>query len=169
VIAVLLLLLAVPPYSRAQWPHWQGGCLDVREQVLIAESRQPVTKSADGCTLVWGDWLDPYTGEQTNDPHGLDCDHLIPLKAAHVAGGWRWTRAEKAAYANDQTDPDHLIATRASVNRQKGSKGPSQWLPPRLAYRCHYVAAYAHVAEVWHLTLPKADVRTIRTVRGACQ
>lgn len=165
-ITLLLLLLAHPPYHRADYPHWRGSCLDVREQVLIAESRRPVT-FRDACTLLSGEWLDPYTGEIVTAPGALDVDHRVSLRAAHDAGGWKWSREKKAKYANYLDDPDHLVAVTVTANRQKGSKGPSRWLP-RQSNRCHYVASYQRVAQTWNLSLPVADQRVIATILAAC-
>lgn len=171
-LLVLLLVLsslgASPAYRRADWPHWSGRCPDVRQQVLIEESRRLVIMTADGCRVLSGEWLDIYGGELVTSPAALDVDHVVPLAAAHRAGGWRWTRATRQAYANDLVDPDHLVAVSAALNRQKGDKGPSRWLPPRMASRCGYVRTYQAIAERWRLTLPAADRRAIRETLATC-
>lgn len=165
---LLLALLLQSPYSRADWPHWQGGCLDTRERVLIEESRRPVVRSRDGCTILSGDWLDPYTGESVTTPSALDVDHVISLKAAHQAGGWRWNRERRRAYANSLVDADHLVAVQQSANRAKGSKGPSRWLPPRKDSHCWYATTWARIAKTWGLTLPAEDRRAIAAILRTC-
>lgn len=171
VLALLVAFLAQDPtaYRRSAWPHWTGSCLNVREQVLVAESRRPVRLSRDGCTVLAGEWLDVYTGELVTTPAALDVDHVVALAAAHRAGGWRWPLARRRAYANATDDPDHLIAVTRTANRAKGSLGPSRWLPPRRAARCWYVRAYARIAERWGLQLPAADVSAIRHVLAGCE
>lgn len=156
-----------PPYDRTAWPHWAGHCPDVRQLVLLEESRRPVTRTPDGCRVLTGEWLDPYTGELVTSPAALDVDHVLPLAAAHRAGGWRWSRERRRAYANDLTDPDHLVAVTARANRAKGDRGPSRWLP-RAAYQCVYVATYARIAARWALTLPAADRHALARVAAEC-
>ena len=70
-----------------------------------------------------GTWRDPYTGEVVTDATKLDIDHMIPLKNAHDSGGWAWDRDKKAAFANEISYADHLIAVTASANRRKGAEG----------------------------------------------
>lgn len=169
VIAVLLLLLAVPTYHRAEYRHWLDAdrdCQDARQEVLIAESRQPVRLTSDGCRVVWGDWLDRYTGEQTNDPRALDCDHVAALGWVHQAGGWRWSREQKAAYAND-LHPEHLIAVTLEANRQKGAKGPDKWRP-RKANWCEYANAWLVIARRWGLTMTRAEWDALMEMRATC-
>ncbi len=176
VITVLLLLALLgpasvepaPAYRRAEWNHWTGRCLNTRERVLIAESRRPVTLSPDGCGVLSGEWLDEYTGELVTVPAVLDVDHMIPLAFAHRAGGWRWTRATKTAYANDLT-PEHLIAVTREANRAKGDKGPDRWKPTRRAAWCAYAEAWGRIAARWELSLTASEQRALRAMRATCR
>src|SRR3972149_5049312 len=129
---------AIPRYRGAEWRHWisqAGGC-DTRQTVLIRESKVPVTKRG-ACTVLTGEWYDPYSGETFTRPQQLDVDHVVPLENAHRSGGWAWERPRKEAHANDPTE-GHLLAVSARLNRQKGSKGPEAWVPPSTAYQCQY-------------------------------
>ena len=151
---------AQPSYRRADWRHWidaDRDCQDTRQEVLIEESLIQVTLSPDGCRVLAGQWLDPYGGEVYTDPQQLDIDHVVPLGAAHRMGGWRWSRTRKAEYANDLSDPEHLIAVSARMNRQKGDRGPATWLPPRTRSQCRYVRAWQAIATRWALALSPAD------------
>lgn len=168
-MTILFVLLALPQaYDRANWVHWSRSCLDIREIVLVQESRRPVTFSADGCTVTSGEWLCPYTGELITSPGALDVDHMIALQAADRAGGSKWTRARKQQYANYLGDPDHLVAVSASANRAKGAKGPSEWMPPRKASACWYAEAWQRIAKQWGLTLPKKDAYLLEVIRAGC-
>jgi hypothetical protein len=168
-IALLLLLLAGPHYSRADWPHWldsDGNGCSTREDVLIAESRRPVTLGPK-CTVLSGEWLDPYTGELVTVPRLLDVDHVVSLKRAHDAGGWQWDRARKAAYANDTEHPEHLVVVTLEANRRKGSKGPDRWRP-RPSNWCDYATAWSSIAQRWGLVLSVSELKALREMRATC-
>jgi len=66
-VAILLACTAVAePYDRGLYRHWtdaNGDCQDTRTEVLIAESIEAVTLSADGCEVRRGKWYDPYTDQ----------------------------------------------------------------------------------------------------------
>jgi hypothetical protein len=50
------------------------------------------------------------------------------LSWAWKHGASQWTSAKREQFANDETN---LVAVEASLNRQKGDKGPNEWLPPK--------------------------------------
>ena len=130
-------------YSRASWVHWidaDGDCQSTRAEVLVVESRQPVSP-AGGCTVTSGDWYDPYSGQRWTLASDLDVDHFVPLANAHASGGHAWDAARKQAYANDLRDPIHLIAVEDGLNQAKGASGPESWRPPRTAFWCDYAGA----------------------------
>ena len=128
---------SAPPYDRDDWPHWidaDGDCQDTRQEVLIEESLEPVVfVDAARCRVASGLWRDAYSGQVYRDPGALDIDHLVPLANAHASGGWQWLVDRKREYANYLTDPNHLVAVSASLNRQKGAQTPATWKPPDCA------------------------------------
>ena len=135
----------LPAYRRADWRHWidaDRDCQDTRAEVLIAESLVPVTfrERADGreCAVEAGHWIDPYTGIEVTEARLLDIDHMVPLANAHRSGSWEWSAEDRRAYANDLTNPQHLLAVTASANRSKGDRGPEEWRPPDEGYWCTY-------------------------------
>ncbi len=70
------------PYNRNLYGGWidaDGDCQNTRQEVLIAESLVPVVLDSRGCTVVSGQWLDPYTGQTFTSPSGLDIDHFIKI------------------------------------------------------------------------------------------
>jgi hypothetical protein len=145
---------AVPTYSRDAfgrgWIDADGDCQDTRQEVLIDESLVPAILSEDGCRVVLGLWFCAYTGEYYTDPSDLDIDHMVPLKAAWGSGAWQWDRARRIRYANDLSNPSHLVAVQARANRQKGAKPPREWLPKILidTYRDNW----NEICETWQLT-----------------
>ena len=78
-------------YNRDQFGPWidaDGDCQNTRHEVLIEESRVPVTfKTSRQCIVISGEWHDPYTGRVFTDPSMLDVDHVVPLKGSLPLGG----------------------------------------------------------------------------------
>ena len=159
-------------YDRRDWRHWidaDHDCQDTRQEVLIAESEVPVEfADARRCRVRRGRWTCPYTGRTVTDPAELDIDHVVPLENAYRSGGARWSAEQKRDYANDLKEPEQLVAVIASANRQKGSKGPDQWLPPNAAFRCTYVAEWKAIKKRWGLASNDAEARAVVVIGAAC-
>ena len=124
-----------------RWLDADRDCQNTRHEVLIEESLTVVLFDERGCIVMAGTGQDPYGGETFTTPSDLDIDHLVPLAHAHISGGSGWDPDRKQAYANDLANPEHLLAVKAQLNRQKGDKGPDQWKPPRQEFWCEYAAA----------------------------
>ncbi|HEX2134871.1 MAG TPA: DUF1524 domain-containing protein [Microvirga sp.] len=172
----LLAAIRVEPertrgYLREDWPHWldiDGDCLNTREEVLVAESLEPVRLSRDGCRVVRGRWLDRYTGETITVAAELDVDHVVALEEAHQSGGHAWSRERRAAFANDLSDARTLLAVSAAANRAKGSQGPEEWLPPAAGYRCRHVADWVAIKARWGLTMDERERVSVGNLVEAC-
>ena len=108
VIAVAAAPAEIPEYSRSEWRHWtdaDGDCQDARQEVLIAESLVEVTYETDReCRVETGPWWAPHLGHHLGNPSHVDVDHHVPLKNAHLSGGWTWDAARKEQYANRLED-----------------------------------------------------------------
>ena len=83
-------------------------------------------------------------------------------------GGWRWDCTRKEAYANNLDDPEHLLAVKASLNRQKGEKGPEAWKPPRRAEWCAYARAWERIKEHWQFTMTVAERAAVAQMEATC-
>src|SRR5262249_36337290 len=87
----------LPPYDRRQWRAWVDAdhdCQDTRAEVLIAESRIPVTfQGTRQCVVVSGLWTNIYTGRDVTNAMALDIDHVVPLANAYRSGAWSWDAA----------------------------------------------------------------------------
>lgn len=159
-------------YSRALFRHWtdddRNGC-SAREDVLIAESSTPAQVDRFGCKVIAGDWYSPYDGLTHTDPADLDVDHVVALKEAWDSGAHSWTASRRRAFANDLSDARSLIAVTASVNRSKGDKDPSNWMPPNRADWCRYISDWVAVKSRWGLTMDESEHgRISRLARGEC-
>lgn len=173
-ILSLLRTLTVTPesstgYDRELFPHWDylGDDCDVRDAVLIAEARRgPVTGNA--CPVGAGRWFSAFDGVTVRDPSELDVDHLVPLAEAWGSGARTWSTSVREEYANDLGYAKSLIAVTASSNRSKGDQDPAEWLPPRTAYRCTYVASWIGVKYRWRLTIDAREEAALRVLATNC-
>ena len=149
------------PYDRDLYRHWidaDRDCQDTRQEVLFAESIQPVTLDERGCRVISGVWVDAYTGQTFTDPGALDIDHFIPLAEAHRSGADAWSEEQRRAFANDLSNPDALIAVSRSANRSKGDRDPSDWMPPDESFHCQYVKAWVALKEVYGLSMDAKEM-----------
>jgi hypothetical protein len=156
-------------YNRGEWPHWLDSdkdCQNTRHEILIQTSTKAVSfKSEKQCNVLSGEWYDPYSSETFTISKDLDLDHIVPLKFAHGRGGDSWSRKQKAIFANDT---DNLILAQASLNRQKGAKGLSDWLPPNHQYRCEYITHFNKVMSKYALAYISSEQRVVNRLVKAC-
>ena len=157
-------------YSRSLFRHWidaDGDSCDTREEVLIAESLSQAQVDGYGCKVVEGDWLSPYDNVRHTYPGELDIDHMVPLKEAWDSGAFGWTSARREAYANDMSDARSLIAVTNSVNRSKGDKDPSNWIPSNQAFVCTYLANWVAIKKHWGLSMDRSEWGRIKNLLTA--
>ena len=156
-------------YDRKDWPHWidaDHDCQDTRTEILIAASQVPVQfRNEKHCSVVAGQWYDPYSGKTWTKASDLDMDHVVPLHWAHNHGGANWPKAQKQQFAND---PKNLIPAEDNLNEAKGDKGPDQWMPPNQTYRCEYLQRFTAVVAEYHLQPTATEKRVIDRMASAC-
>lgn len=150
------------------WADLDGDGCDTRQEVLRAESLEPVQSDPMGCPVLAGRWTSVYDGVTTGDPSELDIDHVVALKEAWDSGAWAWTPVQRIAFANDLTDPRTLVAVSASSNRSKGDRDPSNWLPPA-EDPCRYVADWVAIKARWGLSMDQSEWGRIKNLlNGPC-
>ena len=144
-------------YNRSAFKHWidadKDGC-DTRAEVLIEEA---IVKPKIGlkCKLTGGKWLSAYDGKTITNASQLDVDHLVPLAEAWRSGAWKWTSAQRQAYANDLDNSEALIAVTLSTNRSKGDKDPSSWMPKET--QCNYVESWISIKSKYVLSVDEKE------------
>lgn len=156
-------------YKRADWPHWidtDRDCQNTRSEILIRASSRPVTyRNTKKCSVIAGEWHDPYTGKTWHKASDLDIDHVVPLKWAHIHGGDQWPVARKREYANDNAN---LIAVEDNANQAKSDKGPVDWMPPNQGFRCEYLKRFNHVVVKYQLSYTASEKRIVERMQKAC-
>ncbi|KGA20570.1 hypothetical protein GM50_0990 [freshwater metagenome] len=155
-------------YERSLFKHWidadKDRC-DTRKEVLIQEA-VVVPKLSSGCVFKGGQWVSPYEGLPTSDYSTLDIDHMVPLSEAWRSGAWKWSPAQREAFANDLTDQRALVAVTAGLNRQKGDQDPSTWLPPE--NKCVYVSNWIAIKVRYSLTIDTAEANALTSLVSEC-
>lgn len=145
-------------YKRTLFKHWVGvgnGC-DSRKAVIISEAVVKPTIEK-GCVIKGGEWLSIYDNVKVTEAGKLDVDHFVPLAEAWDSGASAWDAAKKEKYANDQTDPRHLIAVTGASNRSKSDQDPAEWMPTNKAYTCEYLVNWVSVKVRWNLSVDKKE------------
>ena len=167
-------------YDRSDYQSgWSVGTgCDLRARILQSTSLIPVTTSSNGCTVIYGSWIDPYTGETlTGNPYrgdgtanDLDIDHIIPLAYVNSHGGADWTNTEKKSYGQslDGYKNGVYVAVSSSENRRKSDSGPSEYYPPNVSYRCEYATKWRDIARIYDISLDQADYDVIKSILIEC-
>lgn len=166
-ICIVLTIFSQPlssePYDRSNWKHWTDedkDCQNTRHEILIKTSKKPVTfNNHTKCIVKNGEWLDPYTETIINHASELDIDHIVPLSEAHKSGGKNWDEEAKKQFSND---PDNLIVTSKTTNRQKSNKTPDAWMPPAINYHCEYATKWKMIKEKYKLSFRKNELNVIK-------
>ena len=157
-------------YNRSDWGSgWSGSCPNTRAKVLIAESLSPVTyTTSSNCTVATGTWRGPFTGTTFTRASDVDIDHMVPLKNAHISGGWQWSSAKKRDYYNYLGYANHLIAVDDATNQSKSDRSPDQWKPPNPNYHCTYAKDWINIKNQWSLTVTSSEWSALQSMLNTC-
>lgn len=165
--------VSAEPYVRSSfgsgWSDVDRDCQDTRAEVLIAESTTPVTfTSARPCVVATGWWVDPWSGTTTGSASAFQVDHTVPLANAWRSGAWAWTPRQRIDFANDLSDPDHLVAMPGGQNASKGDRGPEAWRPPDPGSWCRYARVWTAIKARWGLTATEAEWTALLDLAATC-
>jgi hypothetical protein len=149
------------------WTTDAHGCT-TREQVLAEESKAPITRGSDGCSVEEGRWLSLYDGDVLRDPDDLQIDHMVPLAEAWDSGASEWDAERRERYANDMRRTGALLAVSSEMNQSKSDQDPTEWMPPDRGVWCRYVNAWIVQKHGWHLTIDQAEHDKLAHVLATC-
>ena len=157
-------------YVRTKFKHWvsTGNGGDSRKSVIISEAIIKPTIEK-GCVIKGGEWLSIYDNTKVTEAGKLDVDHFVPLAEAWDSGASGWDASKREMYANDQTDPRHLIAVTGASNRSKSDRDPAEWMPTNKAYACQYLVNWISVKVRWNLSVDKVEKDFITTNLKSCK
>jgi hypothetical protein len=93
-------------------------------------------------------------------------DHMVPLAEAWRSGAWKWTSAQRQAFANDLENSEALIAVTASTNRSKGDKDPSRWMPAN--DQCVYIQNWISIKIKYSLTADSQEAEKLNSLVSTC-
>lgn len=157
-------------YERSLFKHWidaDGDGCDTRQEVLILESKVRLSPGTN-CKVSVGKWTSLYENKIITNASLVDIDHTVPLKEAWESGASSWTDVEREAFANDLDFPGSLMAVSASINRSKGDRDPSQWIPTNKAFLCSYAVTWLQVKYRWSLTINATEKTALKKQLSTC-
>jgi hypothetical protein len=156
-------------YNRNLFKHWidadKDGC-NTRAEVLIEEA---IVKPKIGlkCKLTGGKWLSVYDEKTVTNSSLLDVDHMVPLAEAWRSGAWKWTPAQRQAFANDLDNSEALIAVTLSTNRSKSDRDPALWMPAK--DKCTYTANWISIKTKYSLTVDSKESVRLSLLISECR
>ncbi len=145
-------------FGRA-WVDVDGDGCNQRDQVLQRDLTE-IVLAENGCTVLRGWLVDPYTGVRIEhvrgEPSKVQIDHIYSLRDAWDDGAAGWADSKRLHFANDLRN---LVASSGSVNRSKSSLGPAEWYDSIVVEKamCPYLLSYSTVAFEYGLELDPAS------------
>lgn len=151
------------------WPDIDGCSL--RQRIIKRELGETVKLDADSCTVLSGEFDEPYTGqhlifyEKADLSKGIQIDHVVALSDAWQKGAQNLTAEKRYELA---TDPLNLLAVDSSANQQKSDGDAATWLPKNKSFRCQYVARQVSVKYKYDLWVTQAEHDAIGRILETC-
>lgn len=158
-------------YSREEfyktWPTVDG--CNLRQRVIKREFGDSAV--LDGCTVVRGEYDEPYTGEhlvfnsKEEISKGIQIDHVVALSDAWQKGAQYMDKTVRYEMA---TDPLNLLAVDSKANQGKSDGDAATWLPKNKKFRCQYVARQVSVKYKYKLWVTDAEKTAISGILATC-
>ena len=148
------------------WPTVDG--CNLRQRIIKREFGD--TAVLDGCTVVAGEFDEPYTGEhrvftERSQISKIQIDHVVALSDAWQKGAQYMGKEVRYSIA---TDPLNLLAVDGPANEQKSDGDAATWLPANKKFRCQYVARQVSVKYKYGLWVTEAEKEAISNVLTNC-
>lgn len=161
-------------YTRTEfynsWPTVDGCSL--RQRIIKRDlGDSAVLDSTDNCTVISGEFNEPYTGshlvfyEKSDLSKNIQIDHVVALSDAWQKGAQNLSADTRYAMA---TDPLNLLAVDSKTNQAKSDGDAASWLPPNKKFRCTYVARQVSVKYKYSLWITSAEKSTISSILKSC-
>lgn len=157
----------------------RNGC-DTRNDILYRDLTDKVV-AYNGCKVLSGELLDPYTGKQIDFLCGvgakqsgkcdaklsrtIEIDHVVSLSDAWQKGAQQISFEQRTALAND---PLNLFAVDGPTNSGKGDSDAASWLPSNTSFRCEFVSHQVAVKKKYSLWVTQAERDAILRVLNTC-
>jgi hypothetical protein len=153
------------------WLDLDGNGCDERNDTLQRELTEVTFREGtNNCIVITGTLEDNFTGKTIYflkaEASKIQIDHMVPLSWAWRNGASNWSDEKLRAFANDAAN---LTAVDGSANGSKGDRGPSEWRPSNVEYRCIYLARFIYVVHEYDLTMDNDDGRTARRELAGCK
>lgn len=149
------------------WPTVDG--CNLRQRIIKREFGD--TAVLDGCTVLSGEYDEPYTGEhkvfteKSQISSGVQIDHVVALSDAWQKGAQYMSEEIRYQIA---TDPLNLLAVDSKANQQKSDGDAATWLPKNKRFRCEYVARQVSVKYKYSLWVTQAEKDAIAGILEKC-
>ena len=149
------------------WPNIDG--CNLRQRIIKREVGD--SAKLDGCDVVAGTFVEPYTGEtrtynsKAEFSKNIQIDHIVALSDAWQKGAQNLSSERRYELA---TDPLNLVAADSSANQQKSDGDAATWLPKNKAFRCQYVARQVSVKKKYALWVSQAEHDAIKDILNTC-
>ncbi|WP_293170233.1 HNH endonuclease family protein [Microcella sp.] len=158
-------------FGQSWYDSDRNGC-DTRNDILRRDLSDVMIKSdSNGCKVLRGGLIDPYSGDAMTFVSGADTsvlvqiDHVVPLAWAWDNGASTWTTEQRQDFAND---PLNLLAVSGQANQEKSASGPASWMPPNRDAHCVYVTIFTKVLVEYRLSVPSDDRTVLTQVLSGC-
>jgi hypothetical protein len=100
-----------------------------------------------------------YTTGETNEDQKADVDHIVSLSNAYKCGAWKWSK-ESSKFQSLANELINLITVSATVNKQKGDKDATEWLPV-LAFQKRFIVLQIFVKSLYELSVTSSEKQTM--------
>lgn len=166
----------------SEWAYWapvntDNPCWTSKKEALAIQAVPGTVKfedanhketkdKAQACSIVAGEWIDPYSGKRIKDPKDMDVDHIVPISYANDHGGDKWEVSKKSQFANDVES--QLLAVSKKSKKTKNEASPSKFIPENKKYKCTYAKSFTSTLDKYELTVDKSNKKALSEILVEC-